>query len=352
MLLFTDGCDAYAATADLTKKWSTNTSTTFITFNATGGAFGAGSISLGNGVGVLTSPTFNTGVASYNNGYGMFAFWFRSTTTPSSIYQFLQAGSIAQPLGIMELRVTTTGQLVIIAWDSGNSTPAQGPNVCDNQRHWIEVQTLISNNNSYITIQVYVDGSLVINIPTGTLYQTISPLQVISLVSAAVGSTTFIDDLLVWDDRVGLQPGELITASFPIGPKKCETKWPSGAETNTNWTPLSAPNWSQVNENPPNGDTSYVSATASGTRDSYAFPGTVTGANPLVTVVNCYAENADAGAVNIQGLAYSSSYGLGDSKLAPSVYGTMQFPIFRNPATSAAWTTAGVNAAQFGVGVV
>lgn len=179
------------------------------------------------------------------------------------------------------------------------------------------------------------------------------PLQSVSLVTTAGGITIDIDDLIVWDDQTGLQTGELVTANFPIGAKKCETQWPNGAGTNTNWAPLTGANYAQVNENPSDWDTSYVQASASGIRDSYAFPGSIVGVNPLVAVVNAVAKNADAGSISIQGLTYSgASYGLGDSKPAGSAYTTTQFPLFRDPNTGAAWTKAGVNAAQFGVGVV
>jgi hypothetical protein len=114
---------------------------------------------------------------------------------------------------------------------------------------------------------------------------------------------------------------------------------------------LSGANYTNVDENPPDGDTSYVSATTSGIRDSYGFGSPVQGINPLFVCVNCYAENPDAGAVSLQGLTYNgSTYGLGDSKPAPLSYQTVQFPIFRDPATSAAWTKAGINTAEFGVG--
>src|SRR6266403_479972 len=85
-VLFSDGCDFYSATADLVKKWAGNTSTTGITFNASGGRSGGGCLSMttASGSGSLTSPVFGAlgvGVASKVVADG---FWFKAAALGGS----------------------------------------------------------------------------------------------------------------------------------------------------------------------------------------------------------------------------------------------------------------------------
>jgi hypothetical protein len=159
--------------------------------------------------------------------------------------------------------------------------------------------------------------------------------------------------LIVWDNQNGSQAGDITSTNLPIGPKRIRTAWPTGAGTNTHFTPDSGSNYTRVNENPPDGDTSYVQDSNSGDRDSYAFAGNVIPSTdtPSWVTVNTYAKNADAGSINIQGLAYNGSYKLGDSRAAPPAYATQQFPLFVDPSGNP-WTAANVNAAEYGVGVV
>jgi hypothetical protein len=164
-----------------------------------------------------------------------------------------------------------------------------------------------------------------------------------------------IDDLIIYDGAAGDLTGELIAASYPLGAKRIYTAWPTGAGSNTNWSIVSGANWSNVNENPPNDDVTYIESSVSGTRDSYNYGGSMipNTDTPSWVCVKTRAKNQGGGTANIQGLTYSgSTYGLGDSKTAPNAYQMMDFPIYTDPATGLAWTNNGVNNAEFGVGQV
>jgi hypothetical protein len=352
MLLFCDGFDAYASTADLTKKWQSNGAG--ITWSPTGGKFGGKSIALGSGA--STTLVTQTLTPNQVGGHAGAAFWFIASGKPAGNVSLIawhgNAGAHYAYWGINPAGYIQWYNYPFTTWENNIGG---GPNICDGLWHWIELmsETPIFNTNMHGWI--WVDGVQIMNgqTMTGNSGVSLNGAQMVELFNPG-GITGTIDDFIFIDDQTAGQTGELIAQSvFPIGPKKCETVWPSGAGTNTNWAPDSGVNYARVNEISSDGDASYVQASVSGTRDSYAFPGTITGNNPLVTVVNCAARNADAGSINIQGLTYNgSSYGLGDSKTAGLNYQMMQFPIYRDPNTSAAWTRAGVNAAQFGVGVV
>src|SRR6266404_1217341 len=97
--LFGDSCDLYSATADLLKRWASNTSPSLITFNATGGRNGGGCLALLAGAaGSLTSPNF---VGGKNFAH---PFWFKCASPPSSTNTLMSISG-----GFYLLRITTTG---------------------------------------------------------------------------------------------------------------------------------------------------------------------------------------------------------------------------------------------------
>jgi hypothetical protein len=348
MMLFCDGCDSYAATADLTRKWASDSAPSAITFSAAGSKWGGGCISLSNAAaGNLISPNFGTAGAGAGGKVPAAAFWFKCSGAPILTYVLMTCSTISGT-AVLTLQMMLTG-LLRLASGSGSLTGTK--NVCDGQWHWIEFKA--DCTTSTIPARLVIDGFNDINgsITLGTVPTDLGNVQISSTTNQS--ATVFIDDLIFYDDETGSQTGELIsTSAFPLGAKRIETLRPTGAGTNTNWTPDSGSNYARVNETAPDGDTSYVASAASGIRDSYAT-GDMIGTTPLCTVVNLYARNSDVGNISLQGLTYSgSSYGLGDGKSLGNAYVTRQFPIYRDPNTSAAWTVAGINAAEFGQGVV
>lgn len=354
MLLFADGFTQYGVTADLAKKWASNTGTG-VTLGATAGYWGGPALQIGNVAGsILLAPPFNSSLAGYAGGTFNVAFWFKSTGLPSVSTAFLQAGT----LGVLgyTASVGTNGQLSVINGSAGESSLVSAPNICDGQRHWIEWQTTISSAGGSASSKVAIDGTITANGSHGGA-TTGSPVQKMEIASAAMGQTFTIDSLIMWDDQAGLQTGELTTASWPIGPRRPRLLLPNGAGSNTNWAlGAGSSNWQAVADAPySDWDSTYVAASASGTRDSYAqsgFPTQDTMGSKPIFVVNVVGRNADAGSINAQGLVYSGGqFGLGDSKVLGPAYTTVQCPIYVDPATGIAWTNAGLNAAQIGVGV-
>lgn len=347
MLLFADSFGQYGATADFTKKWASNSAPSFITLNNSSPFPDSGKcITLGSGAGILASQTVNAGVLATANSKAFFAFWFKGTTTVQAL--FLKFGSIGLPQASY-VGVSAAG---LIGYLNNTSLVTSNVNVCDGQIHWIEVQYSLPVSGASAAA-IYVDGLLAIT--STPLNGTGVPLQSFSLNSTA-SATINIGNFIVWDDQAGLQTGELTTSSIPIGPRRSRLVLPTGVGSNTNWAlGAGSSNWAATADAPySDWDSSYVDASSSGVRDSYAkatIPSTDT--NPSIVVVNTVAKNADAGAINIQGLVYNGGqYGLGDSKAAGSSYTTQQFPIYRDPATGLPWTTAGLNTAEIGVGVV
>lgn len=125
------------------------------------------------------------------------------------------------------------------------------------------------------------------------------------------------------------------------------TKMPSGAGYATTWTPNgAAANWQCVDEVPPDGDTTYVSAASFPLTEGYAigaagFTGTVNGVVRL-----SYIRKDDAGAHTFSnGVRSSTTNGLSTAVAVNSTYSWVQSFFATDPATSSAWTATGADAA-------
>lgn len=123
---------------------------------------------------------------------------------------------------------------------------------------------------------------------------------------------------------------------------------PDGIGAASAWTPLTPPNWSEVNEVPPDGDTSYVETTTPGTRDTYTFENVV--GDPAAIQVCTYVRKTDAAGASFSvitrqgGVDYDGpAIGIG-----AQTYSYRLQPYDTNPATSAAWTEAQMNAGEWG----
>lgn len=147
-----------------------------------------------------------------------------------------------------------------------------------------------------------------------------------------------------------LEPGGLgyVVDDF-VGDAIIDMIRPDGIGAQSGWTPLAAPNWSEENEVPPDGDASYVETTPVGTRDTYTF------------------EDIPQDPFGIQVVAYARKIGLGNTTIAPIIrqggvdidgvsqgvadpveYFFLTWPYDANPATGVQWTAAEINAAEFG----
>ncbi|PSJ50518.1 hypothetical protein C7I85_30010 [Mesorhizobium soli] len=116
-----------------------------------------------------------------------------------------------------------------------------------------------------------------------------------------------------------------------------------------------ATNWQAVAETAADGDTSYVYSGTSGNVDLYNFADLATTPSAITAViVNNHVRAEGAGTINVRAKAKrSTSTANGDTiEIAGTAYRNIQQAFTTDPSTSAAWTAAGVNAAQIGLEVV
>jgi len=135
------------------------------------------------------------------------------------------------------------------------------------------------------------------------------------------------------------------------GDTRMDVLLPSANGAVRDWTPSTGTDdFAVVDENPPNGDTDYLSASVVGDEVSLVFPDApVVGADIHGIQLSAYGRKTDSGASGHKALArIGSTNFLGTERGLGSAYAFKREPWDLSPATSAAWTESEFNAAQFG----
>jgi len=202
--------------------------------------------------------------------------------------------------------------------------------------HYIELGVSCSETLGQIIVRV--DGEEVINV-SGT--NTGATTQSFGVAGTGGGTFTNYDDLYVsWDNASAI--------SF-MSDVEVRAIFPDGAGALTDWTGVSGANYTNVDEDPPD-VADYNKSAVVGNVDTFTFPdltftGTVWGVQFCA-----YAKKDDTEIRAIQGvcriggvnyLSTNTEYLSTDIMYYRFVWGL-------NPATTAAWTVAQVNAAEFG----
>ena len=246
--------------------------------------------------------------------------------------------------GQWSLAIYPDGSIAI--WQGGSSTSVlvrTGPGLITSAAWYnIEAQILCSSSGTAV---VYVNGFEVIN-ATGINTQNTTPATVnqvsIGDLLNEIGGVR-ADDFRVWDNTGSTQNAALGTDSRIV------TKLPSGAGASTQLTPNgAAANWQCVDDNPPDGDTTYVSGASSGLVDAYGMPSAGLTAAPAMTVARVYARKDDGSTRTFElGVESSGSYGYGGTETAGSSYAYFDTCIANDPHTSSPPTAAAADAFQF-----
>lgn len=233
---------------------------------------------------------------------------------------------------------------IILGASPGTTEAITGPGaIAAGLYYGIEVTVTIAGAAS--TVTAWINGVQVINATGLNLQVTANAYAnqvAIGDMHNKFGSGLLFDDFRVWDSTGSTQNAALGTDSRLI------TKMPSGAGAATAWTPNgAAANWQCVDDNPPDGDTTYVSAAAASTEDAYAMPSAAMTAAPSMVVARSYVRKDDGATRTLQiGVSSSGTLGFGSTFTIGSTYSFIDSCIALDPHTSAAWTAAGADAAQ------
>ena len=205
----------------------------------------------------------------------------------------------------------------------------------------------ITVHGSAGSIAIYVNGILdgtgiVSGINTGTANAWSE--YTMARMDAPNGTTWYFDDLYILDGT-----GSRLNA--PLGDTRVDLTLPNAAGNSSQWTrSAGADQWATIDDPQANGDTDYNTSSTTGHVDTLNFPPLpVAGAIVHAVVVKVQARKFDVGAAQLAGVTRVAG---ADYVSAPQSPGTtynvarFQFPL--NPATSAPWTVADYDAAEFG----
>lgn len=324
MVIFEDGFD-YITVANSTRKWD-NATGTLVT-----GVYGVGSAVQGLIQRTETLPT------SYVTGFMSFHYYTDVlTSNPSVICAVLDAGT-AQ----CDLRIDATGKLFF----TRNGTTIGSVSTLGllaNTWYWLVVKLTINNTTGVAEVKVdntsYLTGSGLNN--RNTANNSFSQVRL----DTSAGRGQRHDNFAFWDTTAGDLTG------YPTNELVVDTRLVTGAGADADWTPSAGSNFQNVDEANSNDDTDYNSSTTVGQKDTFAVANVGPAAGTIVNVaVNTIDRRDDPTVHTVSHRVKSSSATQDGTAFTPtSSYLNHQTIFPTDPNTSAAWTVAGRNAANFG----
>lgn len=326
-MLFMDGFD-YIAQNNNIIKWDNNTNSTPVT-----GVYGKGKA-------MPMSSTALTKTLASNLTTGMDGFHvFLTAIGTLVLFRFFDSGSLQ-----VDLRMDATGHLFFTRNGTtiGSTSTVQ---LQPNNYYWIEMQVTISTTvgvaNLYINNVSALAGSSLNTQNTANAF--------FNQIQIASNSAVTVDSFHCWDSTAG------DVTAFPYGEHIIDTRLANAVGTNSAWTKqgTSHPsNFQYVNEANEDADTTYVTDTPGVLPliDSYGFPALLESTGTIGTVaINTVDRIDDVGPHTMDHYTLSGGVvGLSAAISPSSTYNNHQTFRGTDPNTSAAWTVANLNAAEFG----
>lgn len=211
--------------------------------------------------------------------------------------------------------------------------------------HYVEMKALLSDTVG--TVEVRVDGRAtpVINLTNQDTKNAGTKAVFDGVIFGGGGGSFDMDDIYICNGAGA------INNDF-LGDVRIDTLFPNGEGSNSGLSlSTGAVHSALVDENPQN-TTDYVFSATNGSKDTWAYantvvPGTIKGAQ-----IGTYAQKSDVSAKSFRPVVRHAGTDYGGADVALGVGFVYYFQVYEtNPGTGAAWTTANIDAAEFGVEV-
>lgn len=252
----------------------------------------------------------------------------------------------------INLRVTSTGTITAYRHTTllGTSSSAITAGVWQ----YLEVKCTIHDTAGYVEVRL--NGSPILTLPPtpGTLDTrnggTVGTINGLYLLSDGMVTVTSLTATI--DDLVVMNTSGSVNNDF-LGDVRVQARFPTDAGNYTQWTPVSGANYTNVDENPPNDDTDYVSSGTPGHIDTYQHEAI----SPLAATIHAVAVNLrvrkdDGGAREVRAkMRHGSTDANGATTAVPTNYGYQQ-SIFEDVPGGTGWTYGQVNDAEAGMELV
>lgn len=331
---FADPGGQYYATADITKVWSTNSG---MTVSATAARLGTNGL-LGNSGAVVSKVLDNQ--ATWVVGFAVRAINFPGGSAVR-LCQLTdvtteQCGLYLDSIGRLSVRVAGT--------DLAVATTALSTDV------WYYIEFKATINGTTGSYEVRVNGQGVGLSGSGVDTQVTANAYANVVVLFCPTTSYHFTDIVIMDSSGS------VNNNF-LGDVRVEPTFPNGNGNSSQWDGSdgnSTDNYLLVDEATPNGDTDYITTATVNDVDTYGYGNVTPTTGSVYAVIPApYARKDDAGTRSIATVVrHSGTDYIGTTQPLSTSYQYLPQIYETNPGTSAAWTIAEVNAAEFGAKLV
>lgn len=334
-LRFIDGFDHYTTLAQFLYKYVETGSSSYVSLDA-GRRSGSNGVKLYSSSGYITKTLDDqaTWVVGAAVKLGTFP------TSTGTIFQFRDSVGNVQA----SLCVSTTGALALYRGStSGTLLATSSGALTTGAWNFIEAKLTIADSGGYFEARVNGDvwTTYTGDTKASTSLATANSIRLYGMPSVA---TVYYDDFYVCDGT------GTIRNDF-LGDVRVDTLFPSGSGNAAQFTPIgSANNWENVDDASPDDDTTYNASDTAGNVDTFTFADlSALNASVFGVQANVLARKDDAGMRLLRAVARvgTTDYEGANMTLSDSYVDHRQIWA-QNPATSANWTEAEINAAEFG----
>ncbi len=307
----------------------------------------------------LTQPTNRTATGrlfgfsltgSNSRGFQTPVFTNHSTWIIGGAWKWNSFGSFSEVIHFkfgddieLKLRLNTAGQLLL---ETNTVLATASFSLKTNSWYYIEIKATIDNTGSY---EVRVGGQTVLSGSADTSTFGNEEANNFEFWQAQGGGGS-MDDIYICDGS-GTDNNDF------LGDIQVAGLLPNGVGAFTDFGVTgAASNYLAVDEQAPDGDTSYVSTSTAGDKDTYLFSDLSTSLS-ISTVygvqVNSKVRKDDVGSRTIRNIArQGTSETVGPTEFMSNDYVYHSNVVEKDPNTTSDWTEAGVNSAQFGVELI
>jgi len=362
-LLFMDSFDHYA-TADITEKWTAVgvlESSGFATAPAIG-AYGRNatsglrtSMGAPNSVGlpmcVTVAPSDNVCLVGFAFKPSSFA---AIAVGPSSAAAFWNANWVLSVRmnnsQLWYARLNQDGTISIFRDVSGTGTLLGTTSLALQAGVWTYLEFRVTVHDSTGTVDVRFNGTPAMTGLTGQNTRGTGAVNTWNAVRVGYVNAETTPITFDFDDLVVMDASGSYNNAF-IGDVTISILNPNGAGNSTDWTPSAGSNYQCVDEDLVNDDTDYVSSSTLNAKDLYAMEDCAAGADIRAVQVVTAMRKGTEGPGKIKHVIRSNStdYDSAEMGLGGTAYSFNRTIWETDPATAAAWTESGWNAAEVGV---
>jgi len=245
------------------------------------------------------------------------------------------------------LNITASGQLQLRRGAvNGTTLGTSTATLSTSSWHYVELKVTIGNSGSY---EVRLNGVNILSGSADTQNTANAQAQTVRFYGATDSSADIrwaYDDLYIANSDSGDEVSDF------MGSRVVHCVFVSGAGDSTQFTPSTGSNYQCVDENPHDGDSTYVESGTVGHRDLYTVSG-VTLTDIKGVMISSMVRETDGTPFNIKmpvkidGTVYNDS----GQPIGSTSYVSRHRVLGRNPDTNAAWTASDINSTQFGTEV-